>query len=94
MDWFSFIAGALTGWIVEWLIDLFYWRRKQSRWANEHNHLQADLTQSQTTVSGLRAREVELNQQLAISAVTWRRPTATWASCRLTWMPHVRRSQR
>ena len=43
MDWFSFIAGALTGWIIEWLIDLFYWRRKQSRWANEHNRLQADL---------------------------------------------------
>ncbi len=67
MDWFSFIAGALTGWIIEWLIDLFYWRRKQSRWANEHNRLEADLSHAQNTVSGLRTREVELNQQLAIS---------------------------
>ena len=68
MDWFSFIAGALTGWIIEWLIDLFYWRRKQSRWANEHNRLQADLSHSQNTVSGLRTREVELSQQLSISS--------------------------
>lgn len=30
MDWFSFIAGALTGWIIEWLIDLFIGR------ANSH----------------------------------------------------------
>lgn len=67
MDWFSFIAGALTGWIVEWLIDLFYWRRKQSRWANEHNRLESDLSHAQNTVSGLRTREVELNQQLSVS---------------------------
>ena len=67
MDWFSFIAGALTGWIIEWLIDLFYWRRKQSRWANENNRLQADLSHTQNTVSGLRTREVELSQQLSIS---------------------------
>lgn len=67
MDWFSFIAGALTGWIIEWLIDLFYWRRKQSRWANEHNRLQADLSHSQNTVSGMRAHEIELSQQLSSS---------------------------
>ncbi len=67
MDWFSFIAGALTGWIIEWLIDLFYWRRKQSRWANEHNRLQADLTHAQDSVSGMRVRETELSQQLSSS---------------------------
>ena len=67
MDWFSFIAGALTGWIIEWLIDLFYWRRKQSRWANEHDRLQADLTHAQNSVSGLRTREIELSQQLSSS---------------------------
>ena len=67
MDWFSFIAGALTGWIIEWLIDLFYWRRKQSRWANEHDRLQADLILAQNSASGLRAREIELSQQLSSS---------------------------
>jgi predicted flap endonuclease-1-like 5' DNA nuclease len=67
MDWFSFIAGALTGWIVEWLIDLFYWRRKQGRWANEQSRLQADLAHSNEMVGGLRSREVELNQQLSIT---------------------------
>ncbi len=67
MDWFSFIAGALAGWILEWLIDLFYWRRRQSRWANEQGRLQTDLSHTQNVVSGLRAREIELSQQVSIS---------------------------
>jgi predicted flap endonuclease-1-like 5' DNA nuclease len=25
---FTFILGLLTGWLIEWLIDLFYWRRR------------------------------------------------------------------
>jgi predicted flap endonuclease-1-like 5' DNA nuclease len=65
MDWFSFAAGALTGWIVEWLFDLFYWRRKQTRWANDQARLQTDLTHTQEVVTGLRTRELDLDRQLS-----------------------------
>jgi predicted flap endonuclease-1-like 5' DNA nuclease len=67
MDWFSFVAGALTGWIVEWLVDLFYWRRRQSRWANEQNRLQADFSHAQNTVTALQTREIDLSQQMSMS---------------------------
>jgi predicted flap endonuclease-1-like 5' DNA nuclease len=67
MDWFSFVAGLLAGWIIQWLIDLFYWRRKQSRWAGEQSRLQADLSHTQGLVGGLRTREAELSQQLSVS---------------------------
>jgi predicted flap endonuclease-1-like 5' DNA nuclease len=67
MDWFSFFAGALTGWIVEWLIDLFYWRRKQGRWSEERTRLQADLAHGNEVIGGLRTRDADLNQQLSIA---------------------------
>jgi large subunit ribosomal protein L21 len=27
---FAFVLGVLVGWLVEWLIDFFYWRRRHS----------------------------------------------------------------
>lgn len=27
--WFAFILGLLIGWLVEWLLDFFYWRRRR-----------------------------------------------------------------
>jgi predicted flap endonuclease-1-like 5' DNA nuclease len=26
--WFTFILGLLFGWLIEWLIDYFYWRKR------------------------------------------------------------------
>ncbi len=26
MHWLSFVLGILAGWLIEWLIDIFYWR--------------------------------------------------------------------
>ncbi|MBN1669013.1 MAG: hypothetical protein JW862_18110 [Anaerolineales bacterium] len=26
--WIAFVVGLLAGWLIEWLIDYFYWRRK------------------------------------------------------------------
>ena len=67
MDLFSFVAGALVGWLVEWLIDFFYWRRKHSRWAGNQAQLQAELDDARTEVSKLHvqvARDRDLDQQL------------------------------
>lgn len=27
---FTFVLGVLVGWLVEWLIDFYYWRRRRS----------------------------------------------------------------
>jgi hypothetical protein len=28
MNWLTILVGVLIGWLAEWLIDLFYWRRR------------------------------------------------------------------
>lgn len=30
MNWLSFFTGLLTGWLIELLIDFFYWRRRRA----------------------------------------------------------------
>lgn len=27
---FTFVLGVLVGWLIEWLIDFYYWRRRRS----------------------------------------------------------------
>ena len=61
------MAGALVGWLVEWLIDFFYWRRNISRWANGQAQLQAELGDARAEVGKLHvqvARVRDLDQQL------------------------------
>jgi predicted flap endonuclease-1-like 5' DNA nuclease len=31
VDWLSLFIGILIGWLAEWLIDLFYWRRQRGQ---------------------------------------------------------------
>ena len=70
MDFFSFVAGALVGWLIEWLIDFFYWRRNISRWAGSQAQLQDELTTARGEVSRLHvqaARDRDLSQQLVVT---------------------------
>jgi hypothetical protein len=31
IQWLSFLAGALVGWLIEWAMDYFYWRHKYAK---------------------------------------------------------------
>ena len=31
IHWLSFLIGALVAWVLEWVLDYFYWRRKYAR---------------------------------------------------------------
>jgi predicted flap endonuclease-1-like 5' DNA nuclease len=66
-DWLSFVLGALTGWLIEWLIDFFYWRRKRNRWEDAESALRSELASTQGVVGDLRlqvAKDGDLNRQL------------------------------
>jgi len=56
MDWLSFVIGVLIGWLIEWVIDLFYWRRKYRACTAEKEELQTRLGEAETR---LRAYQVE-----------------------------------
>lgn len=48
--WFAFILGLLVGWLIEWLIDLFYWRRR--RMEKETVYIPQPPVQARVTESG------------------------------------------
>lgn len=51
--WFTFILGLLIGWLIEWVIDYFYWRRRSAQ--NEAAYPPDQKSRS----SSARAAEVE-----------------------------------
>lgn len=60
MDWLSFFIGVLVGWIIEWLIDLFYWRRKWRALLEENSLLRARLDATQAEIRTLERRAKKL----------------------------------
>lgn len=44
MNWLVFVFGALVGWLIEWLIDLIFWRRRTRALAQSNADLKTDLS--------------------------------------------------
>ncbi len=57
-SWPSFVVGLLAGWLIEWLIDVFYWRRRYRAAEGTNMGLRARL-------DAARAEQDELEAQLA-----------------------------
>lgn len=70
MNWLSFFIGVLVGWIVEWFIDLFYWRRKYHSCQEEKEALQARLNEAERRIKTFQVKgwEVESEPQRTPSA--------------------------
>lgn len=60
MNWLSFFIGVLVGWIVEWLIDLFYWRRKWQSVLQEKETCQTNLDRARAQIRLLEAENRDL----------------------------------
>ena len=65
MNWLVFIAGILLGWLIEWLIDYFYWRRRRGGEAENVAACRRELAEVQAQLEKCRARNAELEAQLA-----------------------------
>ncbi|MFQ5854793.1 MAG: hypothetical protein ACE5LU_04000 [Anaerolineae bacterium] len=50
------IGGFLLGWLIEWLIDLFYWRRRAGEREDRISGLQASLSEKEQGLLDLQAR--------------------------------------
>jgi predicted flap endonuclease-1-like 5' DNA nuclease len=55
MQWLYFLAGILVGVVAEWLIDLFYWRKKRVKWAEKEAGLRAEVVTAQAETEAVRA---------------------------------------
>jgi phage shock protein A len=59
MDWLSFTVGVLAGWLMEWLVDLFFWRRSYQALRQENAELRASLAEKETKIAQLQGRTGE-----------------------------------
>jgi predicted flap endonuclease-1-like 5' DNA nuclease len=57
-SWLSFVAGLLAGWLIEWLIDFFYWRRR-------YRSLEGINTGLRARLDAAHAEQDALEKQLA-----------------------------
>jgi predicted flap endonuclease-1-like 5' DNA nuclease len=74
MLWIAFFAGILVGVIGEWLVDLFYWRKKRVAWAEKEAVLHADVATAKAETEAVRAEVTtvrdeadSLRSELAVS---------------------------
>jgi predicted flap endonuclease-1-like 5' DNA nuclease len=65
MDWMILLFGVLIGWGGEWLIDLFYWRRRQEGTSAALEQADAALIAAKAENDQLKARIVELEEMPA-----------------------------
>lgn len=73
MNWLSFFGGVLVGWLIEWLIDVLYWRRRDPAVRREEEILQVRLEQAESRVRELQEQEAEwkiCHQRLAEAEAT------------------------
>ncbi len=69
MDWVILLFGVLIGWGIEWLVDLFYWRRRQERTSAALEQAEAALVSARAESQQLKARIVELEDMPTIVPV-------------------------
>ena len=62
MDWVILLFGVLIGWGGEWLVDLFYWRRRQEGTTTALEQSDAALVAARAENQQLKAKIVELDQ--------------------------------
>ena len=55
-SWLSFVAGLLVGWLIEWLIDFFYWRRRYRGAEGANAGLRARLDAARAEQDAVEAR--------------------------------------
>jgi predicted flap endonuclease-1-like 5' DNA nuclease len=69
MDWVILLFGVLIGWGIEWLVDLFYWRRRQEGIAASLEQAEGALVSARAENQQLKAMIVELEEMPATDPV-------------------------
>ncbi len=68
MKWKSFLLGVITGWLMEWLIDVFYWRRQSGDRQLRLERLEAALRGSESRAEAIQARLRDAQERLERAA--------------------------
>ncbi len=56
MNWAIFLVGILAGWIIEWVVDLIFWRKRQKKWVAAESEYRTRLAEVQTELEDEKAQ--------------------------------------
>jgi len=62
MSWPIFLLGIVIGWIIEWLIDLLFWRKRQKKWMADETVYLTQLSEVQAELENHRNLAVQLGE--------------------------------
>jgi predicted flap endonuclease-1-like 5' DNA nuclease len=48
MNWLVFVIGIIAGWIIEWVVDLLFWRKRQQKWIAAESEYRTQLVDFKT----------------------------------------------
>jgi predicted flap endonuclease-1-like 5' DNA nuclease len=52
MNWLIFLGGIAVGWVLEWVVDLLFWRRRQKKWVAAESDYLSQLAEVRTELEG------------------------------------------
>jgi predicted flap endonuclease-1-like 5' DNA nuclease len=64
MVWLAFLVGVLVGVVGEWLVDVFYWRKKRVAWAEKEAGLQEEVVTARAENDELRADSATVRDEV------------------------------
>ena len=65
MNWLIFFIGLLIGWLVQWVLDYFFWRQSRQQAAEAQANLEKQLTNSQTDLATAKTDLTTVQEKLA-----------------------------
>jgi len=63
MNWLSFFIGMLVGWLVEWAIDYFFWRRRRQSSEGDAQALKNSRAEAEAETQALKSQLEQCQQQ-------------------------------
>ena len=56
MNWPIFLIGIVAGWIIEWVVDLLFWRKRQKQWVAAESEYRTQLAELDTELEDQKAQ--------------------------------------
>jgi len=62
MNWPIFFLGIVVGWIIEWLVDLLFWRKRQKKWMADESGYLTQLSEVQAELENHRIQAAQFGE--------------------------------
>jgi len=82
-SWLALLLGVLIGWVIEWLLEVWYFRRRRLASENRLIQVEADLQERERELHDAKARAESLQAELAAAQASPATPETRAVEARL-----------